>query len=273
MHERNTVDMDHRLKITLKDLFGQGDELVLPKEPVSLYRYIEHLVEVCVKRKYGLRSIVEIGPGADTIFRYLKPGEYTSGTLIDYNQDVLEYNRQNLPGHPLELLNIDIMNLDQVKTIDRKWDYIVADGVLEHLSDDKMFVDNMYEMLEDGGIFFGSTVLQKWLYNKWDHSAGHYRRYNVRELRDLFSNFREVTIIQSSLLQELVRPLFYGRVRHMFGNTIEENNMLISKEFLSYGVPPYAGIFGLIRYAMPVYLLVDWWINVLGGICFVIARK
>ncbi len=273
MNEKNIHDRGKKLKIGLGDLLCQGRELVLPREPVSLYRYVEHLVEVSVKRKYDLKNIVEIGPGADTIFRYLKPDEYASGTLIDYNQDILEYNSKHLSGHSLELLNIDIMKEDQVKAIDRKWDYVVADGVIEHLSDDRMFVRSIYGLLNEGGAVFCSTVLQKWLYNKWDHAAGHYRRYNVNELRSLFADFRDVRIIQSSLLQELVRPLFYNRVRHMFGNTIEENNMLISKEFLSYGIPPYAGIFWLLRYTMPIYLFVDWVINALGGVCFVIARK
>lgn len=261
------------MNITLNDLFNYGKGLILPENPVSMYRYLEHIIEVCIKRKYELENILEIGPGADAVFNYLKPDEYKTGTLIDYNEDILNYNRGVLSEHSLEFMNVDMIDSTQIKSVHRKWDYIVANGVIEHLENDKEFVMHVYEMLEENGIFAGSTVLHKWLYNKWDHAAGHYRRYNIDELQELFSDFREVRLIQSSILQELVRPLFYGRVKHLFHNTIEENNAIIGMEFLTYGTPPYAGIFGIQRFFMPLYLLFDWMLINYGGICFVIARK
>ena len=274
MKGNKQMDMRSEINITLRDLFNCGRELILPKEPVSLYRYVEHLIEVSVKRKYNFKNLLELGPGADTIFRYLKPDEYTTGTLIDYNQDMLDYNKKMLPEHLLHLINMDVMDPEQIKSLNRKWDYIIANGVIEHLNDDRIFIDHMHELLEDRGVLVCSTVLHKWLHNKWDHAAGHYRRYSLMELRELFSGFREVKLIQSSILQELVRPLFYGRVKHLFDNTIEENNMIIGKEFLTYGTPPYAGIFGVLRYLMPLYLMVDWSMSSFsGGICFIIARK
>ena len=168
---------------------------------------------------------------------------------------------------------MDVMDQQQVKSLNRNWEYIVANGVIEHLKNDKEFVNNVHELLDNNGIFAGSTVLHKRLYNKWDHAAGHYRRYNTDELQELFSDFEEVLLIQSSLLQELVRPLFYGRIRHMFNNTLEENNEIIGREFLNYGTPPYAGIFCILRYFMPFYLIIDWTLKNHGGICFFIARK
>lgn len=274
MKDKRYLNTQSGIDITLRDLFNCGRELILPKEPISLYRYVEHLVEIAVKRKYGFKNLLELGPGADTVFKYLKPDEYTTGTLVDYSQDILDYNKQMLSGYPLQLINMDFMDPEQIKSLTHRWDYIIANGVIEHLNDDRIFVDHMYDLLEEGGILVCSTVLHKWLHNKWDHAAGHYRRYSVKELHELFSGFREVKLIQSSILQELVRPLFYGRVKHLFNNTLEENNMIIGKEFLSYGTPPYAGIFGILRYFMPIYLLVDWSMSSFsGGICFIIARK
>jgi len=261
------------VKITLSDLFKYGNELIIPKDPVSLYRYMEHIIEVCIKRKYKLENILEIGPGTDAVFNYLRPNEYKTGVLIDYNEEILNYNKERLSEHALELINLDVMDQQQVKSLNRNWEYIVANGVIEHLKNDKEFVNNVHELLDDNGIFAGSTVLRKRLYNKWDHAAGHYRRYNTDELQELFSDFEEVLLIQSSLLQELVRPLFYGRISHMFNNTLEENNAIIGREFLNYGTPPYAGIFGILRYIMPFYLIIDWTLKNHGGICFFIARK
>ncbi len=122
-----------------------------------MYRYIEHLVELTVFRKYGYKKILEIGPGTDSFFKYMGPKDRSNNTMIDYSDEILEFNRNNLPTNDLECINIDITSQESIEALKRKWDYIVANSILEHLEDDKRFVNNMYELLDDGGMIVCST--------------------------------------------------------------------------------------------------------------------
>jgi hypothetical protein len=90
----------------------------------------------------------------------------------------------------------------------------------------------------------------------------------------MFSRYSEVQLIQTSLIQELVRPLFFGRIRHLLSGTPEENNLKFGDEVGSFSRPPYAPVFGLVRWLLPAYLCLDWWLSRLGGgIVIVVARK
>ncbi len=118
------------------------------------------------------------------------------------------------------------------------------------------------------------TVLHEWMFNDWDRAVGHYRRYSSRGLISLFEDFSAVQYIPTCYLQEMVRPLFFGRIRHLLGNTPEINNRLFAEEVVRFSRPPYARIFGLVRWTLPMYLYLDWCFSrLLGGIAIVIARK
>jgi 2-polyprenyl-3-methyl-5-hydroxy-6-metoxy-1,4-benzoquinol methylase len=143
--------------ITLADLLRHGRGLLVPSEPVSLYRYIEHLVEVTVIRKYGRRSILEIGPGADPIFGYLQRSDYESGTLIDYNPSVIRYCEKHLPGQNVETILMDVEVPENLGVLGQRWDCIVSNGVIEHLKDDVTHVRLLRRLLTDDGILLCTT--------------------------------------------------------------------------------------------------------------------
>lgn len=261
--------------IELKDFFTYGKGFLLPRTPVSLYRYLERILELAILRKYKLKDVLEIGPGAEPIFKYLPRTECRSATLIDYHPEVLKVCRQLAPDYEnLETIQENIERPGSMESLNRQWNYIICNSVLEHLIDDVTFVNNIHKILSRDGYFVCSTVMGEWLYNEWDHGVGHYRRYSLAKLKSLFTRFSEVQIIQTSLMQELVRPFFFGRLRHHQANTIEQNNWLFAEEFKHFGAPPYSSIFGIIRYFLPAYLILDWSLrNIQGGIVLVIAKK
>jgi SAM-dependent methyltransferase len=260
--------------ISLADLFRYGRGFLVPAEPVSLYRYVEHLVEVAVIRKYRCKSILEIGPGTDPVFAYLQPSDYQSGTIIDYNEAVLRHCEKTLAGRSIETVLMDVERDNKLADVRQRWDCIVSNGVVEHLKDDVVHLNMLRELLSSDGIILCTTVLHRRLQNEWDHAVGHYRRYSVAELRRLFADFKEVQIIRTSLVQELVRPLFFGRIRHLLANSLEENNRRFGEGVQEWSRPPYVAVFGLLRYFMPLYLVVDWaQSRFVGGIVIVVARK
>jgi SAM-dependent methyltransferase len=261
--------------ITLGDLFRYAGDLVVPKNPVSLYRYVEHLVEVAVARRYRLRSALEIGPGRDPIFEYFESDDCETATIVDYHEGILAHCAKSpLVKKDLECILLDIEDAGALEGLGRRWDYIISNGVIEHLRNDGQNVRAMHAVLKPGGVVACITVLHKRLFNEWDHAVGHYRRYSIRELRELFADYSEVQVIQTSLLQELVRPLFFSRIKHLLPNTVEQNNRMFGDSYTNFGRPPYAAIWPLIRYLMPAYLVVDWTLGrFVGGIVLVLARK
>jgi len=260
--------------LRLGELIKYGRGYLAPREPVSLYRYVEHLVVLATKRKFGLESVLEIGPGSDPLLRFLDPEECRPAAIADYNPKVLDHCATVPPLQGIDAIHVDVAKDGATARLARPWDLVLASSMLEHLADDQAFVDLLHGVTREGGCAVATTVLGPRLYNLWDHAVGHYRRYRVDGLRELFGAFKEVQIIQSSLAQELVRPLFFGRVRHLEDNTVEQNNWIFSAEHADRGRPPYAAIFGLVRWGLPAYLLVDWALRgVQGGIAIVIARK
>jgi SAM-dependent methyltransferase len=260
--------------LTLRDLFVFGRGHLVPREATSPYRYVEHVIEVALARKYAVRRVMEIGPGRDAVFNFLGPTDYASGMLVDYNPDVLDFCRKRYTGQPLEYLECDVEEPGHLAGLNRTWDYIVSNGVVEHLRNDVAHVKELHSVLADSGVLVCTTVLHKRMFNQWDHAVGHFRRYSERELLDLFSDFSEVQLIRSSMIQELIRPLFFRRIAHLTSNTVEQNNRLFGEGVENFSRPPYAGAFPVLRYLMPAYLAADWAQHrLVGGIVFVVARR
>ena len=260
--------------ITLGEVLRLSSDHLVPKEPISLYRYIELLVQLALLRKFRFSNVLETGPGSYPVFGVWPRELYERGTIVDFSEKVLSHCELTLADKNIECIRADFDGDNILSLLGRKWDLIVSNAVVEHLRNDADHVRDIHRSLADGGMVVCVTVLHGWLFNDWDRAVGHYRRYSPRRLISLFDEFAAVQYIPTSFLQEIVRPLFFGRIRHLLGNTLEINNRLFVEEVVRFSRPPYASIFGLARWALPMYLCLDWYVSrVLGGIAIVIARK
>lgn len=262
-----------RTILKLKDLIIYGGELA-PKTPISPFRYMERVINRAAVAKFGLRDVLEIGPGSESMLIHLNPASLDSITILDYVEQALERARAQLKGLPVRTILCDVTDPGCPGLPPQSFDCVIANALVEHLRDDAGFVAKVRGLLRPGGVLLCTTVLGPGLYNQWDHAVGHYRRYSLPELRRLFGDFPRVQIIQSSLIQELVRPLFFHRLGRLKNGTLEENNRAFSGEHEDLGRPPYAGIYGLLRLFLPLYLMVDWALrDVQRGIAVVVAAK
>ena len=260
--------------ISLRDLFRFGRELIVPEAPCSPYRYIEFLIEGTLQRKYRLRRVVELGPGSDVGLAYLDLDAIDQALAIDYSPGALDAVKRKLPDTKVQCRLQDIMVSGALDDLAGQFDYVICNSVIEHVIEDAALVDVMHRLLAPGGFAICTTVLHQRMYNLWDHAVGHYRRYSIPQLAALFSAFGHVQALQTSILQELARPLFFSRVRHLENNTIEQNNLLTGVGHQQWGRVPYAGLWPVVKYGMPAYLVAEWALQyVVGGIGFVIARK
>jgi SAM-dependent methyltransferase len=260
--------------ITLGEILRLSSDHLVPQEPISLYRYVELLLQLALLRKYRFSSILETGPGTYPVFGVWPRGLYERGTIVDYNEGVLAYCDRVLAGQNIDRILLDFDCSGAVSELGGKWDLVVSNGVIEHLRNDADHIRDIHAALNDGGMVICVTVLHQRMFNDWDRAVGHYRRYEPQSLISLFNEFSTVQYIPTSYIQEIVRPLFFGRIRHLLGNSTEYNNRRFGDEVPQFSRPPYAKIFGAVRWVLPAYLCLDWWLSPLrGGIAIIVARK
>jgi len=233
---------------------------------------MEFLIEKALQEKYQPEAVMEIGPGVDGAIKYLDLEKITRVAAIDFNQDVIDFINKKMPQ--VEATNLDLAAAADLGKLKGQWDFIISNSIVEHVIDDQKNADQMYDLLKPGGIIICTTVLHKRMYNFWDFAVGHYRRYGVEEFKGLFKKFSTVQMIKTSMAQEISRPLFFGRMSYLLNQTIEENNQLCGSEQEEWGRSPYAGIWGLLKYFMPAFLVLEWSKRSLfGGIGIIIAKK
>ena len=75
---------------------------------------------------------------------------------------------------------------DAVPLPDRSVDYITALDVLEHVPDDHAVVAGFHRLLKSGGTTVVTVPASMALWSDWDEALHHFRRYNRRQLAELF---------------------------------------------------------------------------------------
>ncbi len=137
-------------------------------------------------------EILEIGSGIGNISEYfIRDGK--SITLSDIRENYLNYLRHRFEG---ESIVKDIMSLDAVapnfdtrfKEYFGKFDGIFALNVVEHIEDDTLALENMAKLLKPGGRMVILVPAHQWLYNEFDKSLEHYRRYSKPMLVKCFKD-------------------------------------------------------------------------------------
>tara|TARA_Y100000996_G_scaffold392365_1_gene355074 strand:- start:1018 stop:1731 length:714 start_codon:yes stop_codon:yes gene_type:complete len=76
------------------------------------------------------------------------------------------------------------------KISDRKYDLIVLADVLEHIKNDKKKIKELSGKLKKNGKILITVPAYKILFTKKDIILGHYRRYTINEIKDIFKEFK-----------------------------------------------------------------------------------
>ncbi len=137
-------------------------------------------------------SILEIGSGIGNISSFLIENELTvalSDTDPYYVETLKNKFRssKNLTG----VFTIDLMHKSFSKEYDfhkEKYDTIFLLNVLEHISDDKMAINNCTFLLKPGGKLIVLTPAYPFLFSTLDKALGHYRRYRSKQLKGIFES-------------------------------------------------------------------------------------
>jgi len=166
------------------------------KDPVGL-----HTLEVIAKAdrfnrwmygqfKHQLKGeILEIGSGIGNISQ-LVIEEGNSITLSDYNEEYCENLKKKFSQHNnvREVISIDLLDLgfqNKYSSYKEMFDSIFLLNVIEHIENDQLAVKNCNYLLKPGGHLILLAPAYSWLYCTFDKQLGHYRRYSLKQLKDL----------------------------------------------------------------------------------------
>lgn len=119
---------------------------------------------------------------------------------------------------------------------ENKFDLIFALDVLEHIKNDKLAVKEIKRVIKPKGIVLITVPHRKKYYTKQDEIIGHYRRYEINEIKRIFSEFgmreirtfgiygqmMQISEIQSVNPEKIERILLELRVKY-------ENNPVFRK--------------------------------------------
>ncbi|MGH1334574.1 MAG: class I SAM-dependent methyltransferase [Aureispira sp.] len=125
------------------------------------------------------------------------------------------------------------------------FDIVVSFDVFEHIEDDEKAVNEVHRVLKKGGSLVYSVPAGPGLFSSHDVALEHFRRYNKKMVKELFSDFKEVKMYSwNTLLYPLVavsriknknkeprvdHPKLPGVVDRIFCNLLRFDNFLIRR--------------------------------------------
>ncbi len=168
-------------------------------------RYLFRRYEVMQRVKTG-EQFLEIGPGNLALAQDLL-AKFTKGTLIDFNTTDVQDIYNELEQTIKQRLDLIIADFSQ-HPFNQKFSCVVTCEVLEHIEDDRKFLQKTNELLADGGQLILSVPARMKYWSKDDEIVGHYRRYEKQELHEKLTEagYSQINIVAYGFpFQNLVR--------------------------------------------------------------------
>ncbi|MEW6606347.1 MAG: class I SAM-dependent methyltransferase [bacterium] len=175
--------------------------------------------------------------------------------VIDIDSDVLKIIPQEF------VFEKKVCNACQISYPDAFFDLVLAFDVLEHIEDDKLAINEIYRTLKPGGFFILTVPAFNFLYSSHDRALKHFRRYNIKTLKNNLLNFRCVELgywgfllfLPVAVQRILKRNNFNSKIHFIklpkFINNIFYSLLKMENYFIKHRIPLPVGmtIYGIYR--------------------------
>lgn len=154
-----------------------------------------------------LKSFLEIGCGTGFVLSAISkrfPEAQLSGS--EYFEEGLMYARQRVPD--AEFTQMDARHIPFESEIDA----IGAFDVLEHIEEDEIVLQQIYNALKPGGFMFITVPQHHWLWSAVDKYACHVRRYGAKELHETVYRAGFEIIRSTSFVSTLLPAMYLSRL-------------------------------------------------------------
>jgi 2-polyprenyl-3-methyl-5-hydroxy-6-metoxy-1,4-benzoquinol methylase len=179
-------------------------------------------------KPYCSGQILEIGSGIGNISNYfLKDGFKIQ--LTDVRDNYCEQLKMKFSLHSnlLGIENIDLVNQEfdtKYSAHLSKYNTVFALNVVEHIKDDNLAIANAKKLLTDGGQLIILVPAYQALYNQFDRTLEHYRRYTKKSLGTVFQN-SHLNIVHSQYFNAVGIAGWYVSGKLQGNDTIPNNQM------------------------------------------------
>jgi SAM-dependent methyltransferase len=145
----------------------------------SAPNYLSWVADLCVAH-LGHR-VLEVGAGLGAITARYEQGRQVVAS--DVSPSCVQALRERFVDRPnVEVEDRDLRTLE----MDARFDSVLMVNVLEHIADDAGALQGLSRLLHPGGNIVVYVPALNALYGALDHKLGHYRRYSVWRLGEVF---------------------------------------------------------------------------------------
>jgi SAM-dependent methyltransferase len=145
----------------------------------SAANYLSWVAELC-RERLGHR-VLEVGAGHGAITARYQQGREVAAS--DVSPDCVRVLRERFADRP----NVRVEDRDlRTLELDARFDSVLMVNVLEHIADDAGALRGLSRLLVPGGNVVVYVPALNALYGARDERIGHYRRYSVWRLREVF---------------------------------------------------------------------------------------
>jgi glycosyltransferase involved in cell wall biosynthesis len=135
-------------------------------------------------RPFVGNRILEIGAGMANLTAELLPRD--AYTVTDVDELHVGYLRGLFASRQrIRVERVDVESPEHFAGLEGRYDTVVCLNVLEHISNDRQALGNIYRALEPGGRLCLLAPCGQWLYGTLDSAVGHQRRYSSKNLAEL----------------------------------------------------------------------------------------
>jgi SAM-dependent methyltransferase len=168
----------HPKATSLVDQEGDHD-LDLDVSGENAPNYLTWVTDLC--RPYLGHRVLEVGAGLGAITaRYQVGREVVANDVSPACVQALRQRFADVPNVRVEERDLRDLGLEA------EFDSIIMVNVLEHIADDVGALHGLARALVPGGNIVVYVPALNGLYGAWDKKIGHYRRYSVWRLREVF---------------------------------------------------------------------------------------
>ena len=177
-------------------------------------------------RPYLGKRVLEVGCGSGNLTYHLIDHCETL-IAIDISENYIETIRERFPPDKVQAFCFDIQDREITKLSRVGIDTIVCLNVLEHIKDDDLALENMFEMLQPGGRLILFVPALKILYGTLDKGLDHYRRYSKGGLSKQLRG-------KGFIIEKDVYMNFFGIFGWFLNGKIGRRNILPTDQLLLY---------------------------------------